>query len=621
MIITLAGHVDHGKTSLVRALTGVDTDSTAEEKARGLTIDIGFAYLSEAGLGFVDVPGHHRFIHNMVAGVASRQYALLVIAADDGPMPQTREHLQILSLLGVSAGVIALTKIDRVDSERMDAARAEIQNLIAGTFLQSAAIIPVSSQRGDGMPELRAHLDAAAKTRSQADARDRRTFRLPIDRAFNIRGSGTVVTGTTHSGTVNVDQNLFVFPSGKSVRVRTVRADNRKTSNATPGSRTALNLTGVEVDDVPRGSWIAVDLSPASSHLTIELQLLDDFPRKLKTWTPVHIYHATTHSIARLGLLSTTTLAPGETTLADLVCETPLLACAGDRILIRDHGMDRTLGGGTVIDNQSPPQRRHRRERMARLFALQTTESLTAFRQLLEAGPVNWKSFAAFMGMPPQSAVPKIDTQLVTIGDQLLLASTWKGWQDNILATINAALAADSQASGLRENQLPTDIPAQFRTELLRQLVSAKRLAQTGGAFHPPRHAATLSPAQVALLGKLKPMLNSRQPSSIGDLGKALARPLPQLSRELEALAKLGAIVRVTDHRYFLPTIIDELAAIVANLDKQGPFNAKAFRDASGVGRNTAIEILEYFDHLGFTRRQGDERRVFGTWKPKALPT
>jgi selenocysteine-specific elongation factor len=619
MIVTLAGHVDHGKTSLVRALTGVDTDSTAEEKARGLTIDIGFAYINEAGLGFVDVPGHHRFIHNMVAGVASRQYALLVIAADDGPMPQTREHLQILSLLGVSRGVIALTKIDRVEPDQIAAAERRIRALVAGSFLEQARILPLSSQRGDNIETLRQHLQAEAQRESQSSTRNVRTFRLPIDRSFNIRGSGTIVTGTTLSGVVNVDQTLHVFPGGQPVRVRSIRADNRKSSTATPGARTALNVSGVEAEDVPRGSWIAADLSPASTYLTIRLRLLEDYPRKLKAWTPVHVYHATTHATARLGLLTESALAPGETTLADLICDSPLLVCAGDRILLRDHGMDRTLGGGTVIDNQPPAERRRKAQRLQRLAALDIPEPKEAFRSLLDLGPVHFRSFAAFVGLPPQAPVPTVDTQLVTAGEEILLASTWKGWQDRILGAIESTLAADSQITGLRENQLPAEVPARFRPELLRGLIAAKRLTQTGGAFHPPRHTASLSPAQLTLLNRLKPMLDSKQPASMGDIGKSLGRPLAQLSRELDALARLGALIRVSEHRYFLPAVIDQLAAMVADLDRErGAFNARDFRDRSGVGRNTAIEILEYFDHLGFTRRQGDDRRVFGTWKNKS---
>jgi selenocysteine-specific elongation factor len=617
VIITLAGHVDHGKTSLVRALTGVDTDSMAEEKARGLTIDIGFAYVPEAKLGFVDVPGHHRFIHNMVAGVAAHQYALLVVAADDGPMPQTREHLQILSLLGLSSGVIALTKIDMVEPDRVDEVRTALQEMVAGSFLQDAPIMPCSSLRGDGMAELRAHLETVASTFAKVQEKEPRYFRLPIDRAFNIRGSGTVVTGTTHSGSVSPDQTLTVFPGGQSVRVRSIRADNKAANKAGIGTRTALNLTGVEVGDVPRGSWITSDTTAASAHLTIDLTLLADYPRKLRTWTPVHVYHATTHTTARLGLLTETTLEPGATTRADLICDHPLLACAGDRLLIRDQGLDRTLGGGTVIDNEEPPARRRQARRMSRLNALDAADSATAFAALLAEGPVHWKKFAALWGLP--AAAPRIATKATTvvIGEEIVLASTWKSWQDTVLAAINTALEADSTRTGVRENELPASVPKQYRPEILRQLVSAKRITQTGGAYHPPRHAAVLSPAQQGLLQRITPLLAVTQPPSVGDLGKTLGRAQPQMTRELEGLAKLGAIVRVSDNRYFLPAAVDTLAAVVADLSAKGPFDARAFRDASGIGRNAAIELLEYFDHLGYTRRQGDQRKVFGEWKKR----
>ncbi len=617
MIITLAGHVDHGKTSLVRALTGIDTDSMAEEKARGLTIDIGFAYVPEAKLGFVDVPGHHRFIHNMVAGVAAHQYALLVVAADDGPMPQTREHLQILSLLGLSAGVIALTKIDMVEPDRVDEVRSQLEELIATSFLRDASIIPCSSLRGDGMAELRSHLEIVASTFARAQDKEPRYFRLPVDRAFNIRGSGTVVTGTTHAGSVSPDQTLTVFPGGQSVRVRSIRADNKPANKATIGMRTALNLTGVEVGDVPRGSWITSDATAASSHLTIDLTLLADYPRKLRTWTPVHVYHATTHTTARLGLLTESTLEPGSTTRADLICDFPLLACSGDRILIRDQGLDRTLGGGTVIDNEEPPARRRQARRMSRLNALATPDSASAFTALLAEGPVHWKKFAALWGLP--AATPRTATKASTVvlGEEILLAATWKSWQDTVLAAIGTTLESDSTRTGVRENELPATVPKPYRPEILRQLVSAKRLAQTGGAYHPPRHAAVLSPAQQGLLQRIKPLLEVIQPPSVGDLAKTLGRAPAQMARELEGLAKPGALIRVSDNRYFLPAAVDTLAAVVAELSAKGPFDARAFRDTSGIGRNAAIELLEYFDHLGYTRRQGDQRNVFGEWKKR----
>ena len=615
MIITLAGHVDHGKTSLVRALTGINTDSTAEEQARGLTIDLGFAYIPDAGLGFVDVPGHHRFIHNMVAGVASQQYALLVIAADDGPMPQTREHLQILSLLGLRAGVVALTKIDRVTPEQIDVARSQVQALVAGTFMQDAAIIRCSTVSGDGVATLRAHLETMAHATNPQLAPVQRFFRLPIDRAFNIRGSGTVVTGTTLAGSVSTDQTMLVFPTGTPVRVRSIRADNKPANRASTGMRTALNLSGVELDDVQRGAWITADVASASCNVTIDLTLLEDYPRKLRTWTPVHVYHATTHTTARLGLLTATTLEPGEHARADLVCDRPLLVCAGDRLLIRDQGLDRTLGGGTVIDNTPAPARRRQSGRLRRLTALTAPDAEAAFAALLAEGPVHWKQFAALWGLPGSAARPTIKASTMVLGDEILLASTWKTWQDAVLAMITESLEMDATRTGVRENELPSTVPRQYRAEILRQLVTAKRLAQTGGAYHPPRHAAVLSPAQQALLARLSPLLEVAQPPSVGDLAKILARPQVQLARELEGLAKAGSLVRVSANRYFLPGTVDALAQQVAALSAKGPFDAKVFRDTSGIGRNTAIEVLEYFDHLGFTRRQGDQRQVFGEWK------
>ncbi|MCP5183916.1 MAG: selenocysteine-specific translation elongation factor [Pseudomonadales bacterium] len=620
MIVTLAGHVDHGKTSLVRALTGVDTDSTAEEKARGLTIDLGFAYIDDANLGFVDVPGHHRFIHNMVAGVAAHQYALLVVAADDGPMPQTLEHLQILSLLGLKGGVIALTKTDMVDVERVQAVRAAIREITAGTFLATADIVTCSSHTGAGIDTLRDHLVAVGMHQQAHGAATTRAFRLPVDRAFNVHGSGTVVTGTTLTGRVSVDQTLTVFPGLKQTRVRGIRADHRKADRAGPGARTALNLAGVDISDVQRGSWLTSDVSAASSRLSVRLTLLADFPRSLRTWTPVHVYHATTHSTARLGLLDTATLAPGDSTLADLVCDLPLLACAGDRLLIRDQGLDRTLGGGVVIDNQPPPARRRQASRLKRLAALETTDVETAFANLLSLGPTNWTQLAALWGLPPNSPPPGVREEIIRVGEDLILASTWKQWQDTLLAAIDSALTADATRTGLRENELPGTIPSGFRGELLRQLVAAKRLAQTAGAYHPPRHSARLSSAQKLLLEKLTPLLDSRQPPSTGDLAKQMKRPLLQLAKELDGLAKAGAIVRISDNRFFLPAFVDDLAAAAADLGTRGAFTARDFRDAAAIGRNTAIDVLEFFDHVGFTRRQGDERRVFGTWTPRAQP-
>ena len=282
MIVTLAGHVDHGKTSLIRQLTGKDTDRLAEEKRRGLTIDLGFAYLEVGGvtLGFVDVPGHHRFIHNMVAGVAALQHALLVVAADDGPMPQSREHLQILELLGLSNGVVALTKCDRVGSDRLADARAEVQRLVADTFLHEAPVITTSAVSGDGFDTLRTHLVQAAGQHAAQD--DGGAFRLAVDRAFLLKGVGLVVTGMVHAGTLRLDEELHVFPSGARGRVRDLRVQDRPSNLARRGDRAAINLAGVDPAAVRRGHWLCAVPEPGSRSLIVDLRVLDDFPRSVR---------------------------------------------------------------------------------------------------------------------------------------------------------------------------------------------------------------------------------------------------------------------------------------------------------------------------------------------------
>ncbi|MFU8817726.1 MAG: selenocysteine-specific translation elongation factor, partial [Pseudomonadales bacterium] len=298
MIVTLAGHVDHGKTTLVRLLTGTDTDRLAEEKRRGLTIDLGFAYLEhqQQTVGFVDVPGHHRFIHNMVAGVAAGQCALLVIAADDGPMPQSREHLQILQLIGVTQGVIALSKCDRASPERIAEARAEIAELVSGSFLQDAAIVETAAEPASGIDELRRLLlERAAQHHKQAAARP---FRMAVDRAFSLKGAGLVVTGTVHCGRLEMDQELHLFPAGAAGRVRGLHVQNHAAQQALPGDRAAVNLAGADLPELARGHWLCAHPDAGHRTLVLDLQVLGDFPRGIRHWTPVHVYHATSHTSA-----------------------------------------------------------------------------------------------------------------------------------------------------------------------------------------------------------------------------------------------------------------------------------------------------------------------------------
>ena len=374
MIVTLAGHVDHGKTSIVRALTGIDTDRLAEEKERGLTIDLGFAYSDLGGhrIGFVDVPGHHRFIHNMVAGVAGMQHALLVIAADDGVMPQTREHLQILSLLGLKRGTIALSKIDRVSDLEVNNRRDEIKTFVEGSFLETANIIAVSSEDGQGIDVLRDTLTTAAAQHS-FERQLPREFRLAVDRSFSTRGVGTVVTGTVVEGQCAVDDQLVLGSDATPVRVRSLHVQNRPASKAEFGDRTAMNLVGVDAEKVQRGDWITKNTARLpTSNVTVQLSVLRDFPRTVRHRSPVHIYHATSHHLGRVALLESNAADPGSEQLADLLVESEMHVKVGDSLIIRDHDLGRTMGGGLVIALDEPSARRRSPARLDMLIRLQT---------------------------------------------------------------------------------------------------------------------------------------------------------------------------------------------------------------------------------------------------------
>lgn len=378
MIVGTAGHIDHGKTSLVRALTGVDTDRLKEEKARGISIELGYAYTPLPDgevLGFIDVPGHEKLIHTMAAGAVGIDFALLVIAADDGIMPQTREHLAILSMLGVRRGVVALSKADRVDAARLAAVTQEISQWLANTPFAEAETVPVSATTpGDtGVAALREQLTQAAQalhSSGNAARREDALFRLAVDRVFTLAGHGTVVTGTAFAGTVRVGDNLTVMPQGLPVRVRSVHAQNRSVEAGRAGERCALNLAGVERDQLRRGNWIvAAGLPGPSTHVDVELHWLED-SAPLTQWFPLHVHVGTTHGQARTVLLEGDTLAPGGAMRVQLVFDTPVCTMPGDRFIVRNPQATATVGGGRVLDPAAPERRRRSAARLAWLDAV-----------------------------------------------------------------------------------------------------------------------------------------------------------------------------------------------------------------------------------------------------------
>ena len=622
MIVTLAGHVDHGKTSIVRALTGTDTDRLAEEKERGLTIDLGFAYSDLGGhrIGFVDVPGHHRFIHNMVAGVASMQHALLVIAADDGVMPQTREHLQILSLLGLKSGTIALSKIDRVSDLEVNNRRDEIKTFVEGSFLETANIIAVSSEDGQGIDVLRDALATAAAQHS-SERQLPREFRLAVDRSFSTRGVGTVVTGTVVEGQCAVDDQLVLGSDATPVRVRNLHVQNRPASKAAFGDRTAMNLVGVDAEKVQRGDWITKNTARLpTSNVTVQLSVLRDFPRTVRHRSPVHIYHATSHHLGRVALLESNAADPGSEQLADLLVESEMHVKVGDSLIIRDHDLGRTMGGGLVIALDEPSARRRSPARLDMLIRLQTAsiqqdpdESLL---DMCRHRPVHFDRFRRSWNLTKSDAERLRNLPPLTFKNDFVLHDEYLTTQASAFTeTLEEHHRLVSDSEGIELESLATLVgqPVDASRIVLACAVDDGTIKLKGGRYALAHHHANVPLSVVALFEKVKPLLDQAQPPSSGDLAKQLGIPLSKLEKEMPSLAKFRLCIQISTNRYYLPDQIAQLTQTAIDLAEHDDFTVRAFRDSTGVGRNIVIEILEYFDRKGFTRRNGDLRQIVGT--------
>ena len=616
MIVTLAGHVDHGKTSIVRALTGVDTDRLKEEKRRGLTIDLGFAYANFGGVrvGFVDVPGHHRFIHNMVAGVGRRQHALLVVAADDGVMPQTREHLQILALIGLQDGVVAINKIDRATPERVREVREQVQLAAAHSFLEGAPMVEVCGQDGGGIPALKGHLaDAAGR---YAVRQEEREFRLAIDRTFSVRGTGAIVTGTVASGTARPGDAL-ALPTGQPVRLRGLRVQDAPAEQAAEGDRAALNLAGMNLDDVSRGDWIVAEsIASLTQGAALSLRVLEDFPRPVRHWAPVHAYVATSRAQGRVALLAGAPIAPGAEAIVDVALERPLHLKAGDRMILRDQDLGRTLGGGTVIDPHPPIGRRRAPQRLSKLNALRESRPDAALAKMAQFGVVPTDAFRQDWNLTPAAAEDAIrSADLVQRGHramaQALLNQTQQGIQ-NALAKHHRS-RRESQGMTPRELAAATDAHPDAIDFAVQALQEGGTVRSHAGRIALASHVAEVPAALATLFEQVRPLLDTTQPPSLGDVAKQLPRPLARLEKDMRALAALGLCERVSPNRFYLTARLKELAAIAKRLHDAGPFTVRQFRDASGVGRNVVIEVLEHFDRQGFTKREGDLRQVTET--------
>jgi len=640
MIVATAGHVDHGKTLLVKALSGIDTDRLEEEKARGLTIELGFAYQEidvDTSLGFVDVPGHIRFISNMLAGVGGIDHALLVIAADDGPMPQTREHLDILNLLGISSATVALTKIDRVDEQRIAEAMGEIESLLATTSLSGAPIFPVASTNGTGIPELSNHLIELAQQLSTAPASG--GFRLAIDRCFNIKGSGLVVTGSVFSGQVKTGDELVISPVNLPVRVRGIRAQNKIVNAGGSGDRCAINLTGTGLsrEIIHRGNWlINADMHHPTDRIDAVISVLGTESKALKHWTPVHIHSAANHITGHVAILESRTIKPGQSGLVQLAIDESISVCRGDKLIIRDQAASRTLGGGQVLDPFGPRRGRARAQRIAILNALQQRDQIAALKDMLrfEPGGANLTNIVHGWNLSRTEqnellgSIVHRQVQLASGGWDYLVGydeSAWTQLKTDILDSLKRWHGEHQAETGPAEKQLfqsvkPRPKPESFRTAM-EELVQARLILKSGAVLHVPGHSASLEPGEAKLWQRLEPLIrqDGLKPPVVHELASRSKIPVKELEKFLGRATQLGLLVRVVKNRLFLPDTVLELTQIaktVALQSEQQCFTASEYRDATGIGRNLAIEVLEYFDRTGLTQRRGDQRTLTGSGQP-----
>ncbi len=628
MIVATAGHIDHGKTRLVKALTGVDTDRLPEERVRGISIELGFAHADLGGrerISFIDVPGHERFIRTMLAGVSGIDAALLVVAADDGVMPQTREHLQILDLLDVRRGAVVVTKTDLVPPRRHDAVAEDIRAILGNTSLECAEIFPVSTVTGEGLSALSQWLRALC-SQPVPPLPLGQYFRMPVDRAFTMPGSGTVVTGTVQSGEVAVGDHLTVSPYGTSVRIRAIQVQGSSAPRAGPGQRCALNLVGASVGQVGRGECIVhPDLHAPTNRIDARLKVLASAGGPISHWTPVHLHVGTADVSGRIAVPGEGAIEPGSSAFVQLVTDRPLATLHGDRFVVRDQSARRTMGGGVVLDPFAPKRKRNSALRTAELQAYERRSPagvLAGLLELSESG-VDLHAFARRLNLAEDSATAVLlDANAMVLGrSQPIGISRGAGeaLTVRLLAELRAFHAGHPQANGieiatLRKLLAPKLFSPAFHA-FVRELASRQLIILSNDVARLPEHQASNNPEDDQLWFRVEEALRrlGTHTPLLGELATTLQIKEQTLRDFLYRKSRTGEVRRIAGERFCLRTTLARLAAtaaLVAQRHEDGFFVTTEFRDAIGTGRGLAIHYLEFFDQLGITQRFGDRRRL-----------
>ena len=628
LVVGTAGHIDHGKTQLVKAMTGVDCDRLNEEKKRGITIELGFAPLvlpSERVISLIDVPGHDRFIRQMVSGASGVDAVLLVVAADEGVMPQTREHLDILSLLGVQHGIVAITKKDLVDEAMLDLVREDIQMLVAGTFLESAPVLSVSSVTGEGISELK---EAFEKLVDEVHPREREgAYFMPIDRSFPVAGFGTVVTGTAYKGSVSPGDEVDVFPSGKKSRVRSVQVHGKSVQTAFAGQRVAMCLSDIDLDEIKRGDVVcARGVYKATDCLDVMLKLLGFVPDPLEHWQRVRLHIGTSDVLARVSMLDGKSLLPGHTAPVQLVLEEPVAVTIGQRFVIRFYSPLRTIGGGEVLVPYTgrPSGKRSRdaeRDHILRLSAASEREERIAAVVASEM-QLSVSELMVLTQELRKDLIPMLEhlenkkrLHYLRTGDGIVLSTgRYREISEKLLESLKKYHADYAHQKGMLQDDLIngafSEKERRMGRMILDSLVSAGQIGRDGDAVSLPEFSAADNSSYSDAREKILAQCRSAgwEMPQIGELAQALALPAAEFKSILEQMKK-NSDVAILDGTYVLSLellvpLMERLRAI------EGGFTLAMVRDLTGSSRKFVLPVLEYLDGRGLTRRVG-EKRIF----------
>jgi len=624
MIVATAGHVDHGKTSLIKRLTGVDTDRLEEEKRRGLSINLGYAYrpLSNGSvLGFIDVPGHTRFINTMIAGVTGIDLGMLVVAADDGPMPQTKEHLDVLRLLGVRDYLIIITKTDRVEDARIAEVREQAKLLVG----DQVPVFFVSNISGEGIAELQAHLDEIAQR--QSVVANSGHFRMSVDRAFSVKGAGLVVTGTATAGKVSVGDTLLLQPHGAKMRVREIHAQDQRVEEGFAGQRCALNIVGdISRDSIERGNvLVAEPLNFLSQRCDVRLNLLPSAPFALKHLSPVKIHLGAGRYAARIFFLEHTgKLDPGATALAQILFDEPISLCHGDRFLLRDDSESVSLGGGVILDPSAPRVGKSRPARLSLLSAMEAGDASTVLSSLVidQGNVVNLNDFKRDWNIRDDEQQSLVSERMRLQGSHLLSKEVWSHYKKDLINKLSAWHQAFPGRDGMPPNELRGELEETLFVPLLTEHISDGAILLRGGLVALSTHRTAVSEADLAnwnIIEKAYETAENHLPL-VSELLLLTKMPRSTLLGTIKAAVKAKRMYKLNDNRFGRPSELLSMAEKVRVLGEGGAaFSVAQYKTEIGSGRKLAIELLEYFDGIRFTQRRDNERVILDPLVPDKL--